>query len=184
MHHTPQFLKDYQEQQRKQAEEGRKMGIQKSALDWSDEVVPEFTTNEVEKLVKGLKDNRAPGYDHISPRLVKNGGRNLIVVLTDIFNSIIKEGLVPESLNQGIMNLIPKEKSALTLKQRRPLTISSIIVGMFTSRTAKLLSKVAEREDHLSDSSFGFREGRSTTDCIFLLNTIIQKAKKKKIPLF
>ena len=59
--HSPVF-EDYQEQERKQAEEGRKMGIQKSALDWSDEVVPEFTTDEVEKLVKGLKDNRAPGY--------------------------------------------------------------------------------------------------------------------------
>ena len=58
-------------------------------------MVPEFTTDEVEKLVKGLRDNRAPGYDHILPRLVKNGGRKLIVVLTDIFNSVIKEVFCP-----------------------------------------------------------------------------------------
>ena len=54
---------------------------------------------------------------------------------------------------------------------------------MFTSRMAGRMSKVAERENHLSDASFGFREGRSTVDCIFLLNTALQKAKKKHIPL-
>ena len=48
---------------------------------------------------------------------------------------------------------------------------------------AKLMSKVAERENLLCDASFGLREGRSTVDCIFLLNTALQKARKKRIPL-
>ena len=81
------------------------------------------------------------------------------------------------------MNLIPKVPNSLTLKQRRPLTISSVIIGMFTSRLAKEVSKVAECEGHLSDAGFGFRKGRSTVDCVFLLNTALQKAKKVGIPL-
>ena len=49
------------------------MNLPKGNDDWSDEVVPEFTEGEVEKLVQELKDVRAPGYDHITPRMVKNG---------------------------------------------------------------------------------------------------------------
>ena len=115
--------------------------------------------------------------------MLKNGGPELIEVLTDIYNSFLEDGKVPEVLNKGIMNLIPKQKCALTLKQRRPLTISSVLVGIFTGRMAKMMSKVAEREGHLSDAAFGFRKSRSTVDCLFLLNTALQKAKRKKIPL-
>ena len=88
-------------------------------------------------------------------------------------NNIIDEGRVPQTFNKGLMNLIPKVKCPMTLKQRRPLTISSILSGMFTSRSAEKMSGVAEREGHLSEASFGFRKKRSTADCVFLLNTAI-----------
>ena len=152
-------------------------------LDFSDEVVPLFTVTEVKDLICGVRDGRAPGYDHVSSLLLKNSGDAVARFLTSIYNEIISTGEVPESLNQGIMNLIPKVKSPMTLKQRRPLTISSIIIAIFTARTAKCMSEVAEREGHLSQAAYGFRGGRSTTDCVFLLNSVIQKAKKKRIPL-
>ena len=159
------------------------LGLKESSQDWSEEVLPKFTAEEVTKLIQGLKEGKAPGYDFITATMLKNAGDEVVYMLTDIYNSIIEEGKVPECLNQGIMNLIQKEKSSLTLKQRRPLTMSSIIIGIFTSRMSKMMAKVAERENHLSDASYGFREGRSTVDCIFLLNTVLQKAKKLKIPL-
>ena len=34
-----------------------------------------------------------------------------------------------------------------------------------------------------SQAAYGLRGGRSTTDCVFLLNSVIQKAKKNRIPL-
>ena len=35
----------------------------------------------------------------------------------------------------------------------------------------------------LNNSQFGFRQGRRTTDAIFIMTTAIQASKKKKIPL-
>ena len=105
-------------------------------LDFSDEVFPEFTVDEVKDLISKVKDSRAPGYDNIASLLLKNSGDMVAELLTDIYNEIIATGEVPEELNQGIMNLIPKVKSPMTLKQRRPLTISSIIVAIFTARSA------------------------------------------------
>ena len=152
-------------------------------MDFSDEVFPLFTVDEVKDLICGLREGRAPGYDHISSLLLKNSGDGVAEFLTSIYNEIISTGEVPESLNQGIMNLIPKVKSPMTLKQRRPLTISSVIIAIFTARAAKCMAEVAEREGHLSEAAYGFRGGRSTTDCVFLLNSAIQKAKKRKITL-
>ena len=40
--------------------------------------------------------------------------------------------------------------------------------------------KICERENLFGDTRYGFRPGRSTTDCIFLLLAAVRKAKKKK----
>ena len=42
----------------------------------------------------------------------------------------------------------------------------------------------AETESFLNEAQFGFRQGRRTTDHIFILNTVIQHYKEKKQPLF
>ena len=125
-------------------------------MDFTDEIFPPFTVPEVQKLIDSVKEGRAPGYDYIGSKLLKNGGDQVAQILTDIFNEIIDCGEVPECLNKGIMNLIPKVKSPLTLKQRRPLTISSIIIGIFTARTSKLMAEAVEREGHLSEVAYGF----------------------------
>ena len=109
-----------QEQVELEREAKDELGIDDSLEDWSTEIVPHFTEEEVEKLVNELRDGRAPGYDFINARMIKNGGKYLTKALVKIFNAIIDEGEVPECLNQGIMNLIPKERSTLTLKQQRP----------------------------------------------------------------
>ena len=46
------------------------------------------------------------------------------------------------------------------------------------------MTKWAENTNILSDSQFGFRKGRSTTDAIFVLNAIIQKILNEKGRLF
>ena len=50
------------------------------------------------------------------------------------------------------------------------------------SNLSKLLTKIlnkrlvnwAEREEKLLESQFGFREGRGTTDCLFILHSLIE----------
>ena len=44
-----------------------------------------------------------------------------------------------------------------------------------------IMSEVAEEEEMLGPEQFGFRKGRSTTDAAFVLQTLMQKAKKKRI---
>ena len=40
--------------------------------------------------------------------------------------------------------------------------------------------KICERENLFGDTQYGFRPGRSTTDCTFLLLAAVRIAKKRK----
>ena len=66
----------------------------------------------------------------------------------------------------------------------RGITLVSCFSKIFTGVLNNRLNKWAENNDVLSDSQFGFRKGRSTTDAIFVLNAIIQKILNKKGRLF
>ena len=64
--------------------------------------------------------------------------------------------------------------------QYRPITVPSNILGLVTSRMCRKMSDIVEKHGLLSEAQFGFRKGRSTLDAIFVLSTLIQKAKKKR----
>ena len=64
------------------------------------------------------------------------------------------------------------------------ITLVSCFSKIFTGVLNNRLTQWAESNNVLSDSQFGFRKGRSTTDAIFVLNGIIQKILNEKGRLF
>ena len=46
----------------------------------------------------------------------------------------------------------------------------------------KHMTSIAEDKNMLGPEQFGFRKGRSTSDAIFLLSTLLTKAKAKSLP--
>ena len=42
------------------------------------------------------------------------------------------------------------------------------------------MTEIVEREGFLGNEQYGFRAGRSTTDAIFVLSTMLRKAKIRK----
>ena len=44
------------------------------------------------------------------------------------------------------------------------------------------MTSIVEREGHLGPGQFGFRKNKSTTDAVFVLSTILQKARAKGWP--
>ena len=57
-------------------EASQSLGLKSSGKDWSEEVVPSFTVEEVTKLISGLRDGRAPGYDFINARMIQMEGKS------------------------------------------------------------------------------------------------------------
>ena len=73
--------------------------------------------------------------------------------------------------NQGGDSLQPS--------QYRPITIPSNLLRLLTVRMSKRMTDVAESNGMLGPEQFGFRRGRSTVDAVFVLSTLLQKAKAK-----
>ena len=83
---------------------------------------------------------------------------------------------------QILKSIILQGGNSLQASQYRPITVPSNILGLITSRMCRKMSDIVERHGLLSEAQFGFRKGRSTVDAIFVLTSLLQKAKKKGRP--
>ena len=55
---------------------------------------------------------------------------------------------------------------------------------LFAAVLYKRISEWAEDNHLLPEDQFGFRQGRRAIDCVFILNTAIENARKNRIPLY
>ena len=63
--------------------------------------------------------------------------------------------------------------------QYRPLTVPSNILRLITIRMCSTMTSIAEERNMLGPEQFGFCSKRSTLDAVFVLATLLQKAKAK-----
>ena len=66
----------------------------------------------------------------------------------------------------------------------RAVTLVSCLSNVFTDILNKRVIDWVEEIHVISDSQFGFRRGRSTTDAIFLLQSLLQKVLNQKERLY
>ncbi len=67
-----------------------------------------FTSEEISKAVRKLKNNKSSGIDEISAELIKHSPEIIHQKIADIFNEIARTGEVPEEIIMGILGPLPK----------------------------------------------------------------------------
>ena len=55
----------------------------------------EISVDEVQKAVLNLKSGKACGLDHIHAEMLKTGGKDVILFMTKLFNTIFDKGIYP-----------------------------------------------------------------------------------------
>ena len=70
----------------------------------------------------------------------------------------------------------------MKVSQYRPITVPSNLLRLITVRMARRMMEVAENNGMLGPEQFGFRKKRGTLDAIFVLSSLIEKAKEKSTP--
>ena len=148
-----------------------------------EEVNKELTREEFDSNLKDLKNGRSGGIDGIKNELLKGSGTKTKDLLFIFIRNIFRTGYIPEDLNTGRVKLIFKSGDHLEPGNYRPITVSSVLIKLFTKIYGARLSKVLEDNNVLEDNQIGFRPGRGTADAILMINTIINKYKNKKKPL-
>jgi len=95
-----------------------------------------------------------------------------------LINKIWKEGEVPEEWNRGLISPIYKKGEKGEVKNYREVTLMDTVYKIYANNLNERLKKEVERK--LEEELFGFREGRSTIDTIYVLNYVINREIARK----
>ena len=143
--------------------------------------VPCFS--EVQKAIKQLCKNKAPGDDGIPGEIFMYGGHSVARKLTKLIEQIWAKETVPQDFKDAnIIKLYKKGKRSVCDNYRGISLLS--IAGKILSRV--ILNRLNDClvDTICSDSQCGFRKGRGTVDMIFSLRQIQEKAREQNKPLY
>ena len=111
--------------------------------------------------------------------------RLFFAILALLFNKIKSSGVFPKGWNCCRITLIHKKGLRECLGNYRPITVLIALSGFYSKVLNERLIEAVETWGLLGEVQNGFRKGRSGADNIFLLHTILWKAKAlgKKVHL-
>ena len=142
-----------------------------------------FTEEELQSAIFAQNNSKSPGDDLLIAEIFKSSFDILSPFLLDFYNKIFNDGTYPESWGQGI--IVPLFKGGNPEpKNFRGITLNNIMSKIYSKLLVNRLTKWADTHNKFIDNQFGFQKGKSTTDCIFILHSIISKTLSEKKKLY
>lgn len=128
-----------------------------------------------------MKPNKAPRYDLITGRILKELPDVDLIFLTQFCNAILRINYFPSQwkVAQIIMILKPS-KPAEDAKSYRPISYRPIASKMFETLLLKRLSPIIEEKNLIPTHQFGFRRKHVTTEQVHRIVGKINKALETK----
>ena len=138
---------------------------------------------ELEEAIQNTRSGKAPGQDGIPSDILQHGGPKLKEQLLSLYNACWENSSVPQDFKDALIVTIYKRKGERNdCGNHRGISLLAIagkILAKIVLNRLKLLS-----EEVLPESQCGFRAGRSTTDMIFTLRQLQEKAIEQQLPLY
>jgi hypothetical protein len=143
-----------------------------------DEKIPLVTPKEFANEIKvNLNPKKAPGYDLITDELLKNLPKKAIVMLTYLFNAVIRLQHMPSCWKVAEMIMLHKlGKPANEVKSYRPISLLPIISKLFEKLLLKRLKPIIENKNLIPSHQFGFRQQHNTIDQVHRITNVIEEA--------
>ena len=142
--------------------------------------IQEISREEIRSAVMKMKCNKAPGPTGLGAELLKAAGEDGISWLTDLCNTIVREGKLPADWDRSCMINVYKGKGdALQCGSYRGIKLLEHAMKVF-----ERVMEVRLREKlHIDEMQFGFMPGRGTTDAVFIVRQLQEKylGKKKEL---
>ena len=124
--------------------------------------------------LKKMKDNKSPGVDGISQKMLKEIAEEISIPLAKVFNLSIQEGIVP--LKWKIANVVPIFKKGNRCKPEnyRPVSLTSVVCKLLESLLRDHMVEFMNKHNLLNHSQ-GFMKGRSCLTNLLEFTEIISK---------
>ena len=128
---------------------------------------------EVARAIKELKLGKSGAEDLLINEFFIYGQAQLTTYLTPLFNYVFNSGIFPSTWSDGLLIPLHKKGSQSNPENFRGITLLGVLGKLFTRIINSRLNVWAERYGIYVEAQYGFRKGRSTTDCIFILHNVI-----------
>ena len=111
--------------------------------------------------LKSLNVNKSTGPDGVHPRILRECAEELAYPLKCLFDRTMKEGKIPKQWKIAEVRPIFKKGKKSSPGNYRPVSLTSVLCKIFEGFIRQALYKHLIDNKLLSDSQFGFCQGRS-----------------------
>ena len=139
-----------------------------------------LTLEEITQSLKQMNNNKTPGIDGFPADFFKFFWNKLKFFVLRCLNQSFKDGTLPLSLRQCIINCLPKgEKPREFLKNWRPISLLSVVYKIASSAIAIRLKTVLN--ELIDKSQSGFLQGRFIGESTRLIYDIMNHCENYKL---
>jgi len=122
-----------------------------------------FSPSDVEHTITNLKKRKAPGYDLITAEILSQLPKKAIVLITYLYNSILRTTYFPLLWKFSIIKMLPKpNKPSHNPSSFRPISLLPLLGKIFEKLLLRRLYPILESQNIIPDHQFGFRSQHST----------------------
>ena len=139
-----------------------------------------FTFSELRATLSGCS-NTAPGPDSISFLFLQHLPQKGFHFLLDLYNWIWSTSVLPEGWKEAmVLPFLKPGKDPSKPENYRPISLTSCICKLMEKMINGRLVWYLERNNILSETQYGFRKMRTTTDLLIVLERSIREAFNAK----
>ena len=146
-----------------------------------EDTVPSISESEINKAIRELKNNKAPGPDKIENEKIKMFEEALNSPIKKIFNKILETEEVPKQWKNTEIIIIYKKGNRQDPQNYRPISLSPSLSKLFTKIIKNRIYNSLDHNQPVEQARF--RKNFSTIDHIHTINQIIEKANEYQIKI-
>jgi len=120
-------------------------------------------SHEIFKIIKSLKNGKAPGPDGITSTMLKHTAAQVAFPLSLIFNISLDEGKVPDDWKRANVVPIHKAGNIACIKNYRPISLCSVVGKMLERVVTRNVVEYMKTSGLISAQQHGFMTGCSCT---------------------
>jgi hypothetical protein len=133
-----------------------------------NEPIRKTTRSEVENNIHhGIKNKKAPGHDLITGEILKRLPDKGYIILTQIYNAILRTGYFPSQWKAAQILMIHKPgKNPNDITSYRPISLLPTLAKILEKIILTRLQPIIDKHQLIPPHQFGFRKGHGTLEQI------------------
>ena len=135
---------------------------------------PPIMKDELREAMRKMKTGKATGPDGLSIELIEALEEDGIEKVTTLLNEIYDTGQIPVDMSRSIFIALPKKPGATDCELHRTISLMSHVTKLLLRI---IMMRVRNKiNPEIAEEQCGFVEGKGTTNAIFILRTLIERA--------